>query len=78
MTTEIPEALAVLDAGIGALQVCGVKTDAIEQARSAFTAEHEALKDARSELANLPRSLAYEFTHLPKIDKALAAVEKLP
>lgn len=31
-----------------------------------------ALRMAREELAGLPRSLGYEFTHLPKIDEALS------
>lgn len=33
----------------------------------------EALTLARAELAGLPRSLGYDFTHLPKIDAAIAA-----
>ena len=32
----------------------------------------EALKLARAELAGLPRSLGYGFTHLPKIDAVIA------
>ena len=32
----------------------------------------EALKQARAELAGLPHSLGYEFTHLPKIDAVIA------
>ena len=32
----------------------------------------EALKMARAELAGLPRSLGYGFTHLPKIDAVIA------
>ena len=32
----------------------------------------EALKMARAELAGLPRSLGYDFTHLPKIDAVIA------
>lgn len=32
----------------------------------------EALEMARSELAGLPHSLGYEFTHIPKIDAAIA------
>lgn len=32
----------------------------------------EALKLARAELAGLPRSLGYGFTHLPKIDAVVA------
>lgn len=31
-----------------------------------------ALQLARSEIAGLPRSIGYEFTHLPAIDAALA------
>ena len=31
-----------------------------------------ALKLARVEMAGLPHSLGYEFTHLPKIDAAIA------
>ena len=32
----------------------------------------EALKMARAELAGLPHSLGYDFTHLPKIDAVIA------
>lgn len=32
-----------------------------------------ALQKARAELAGLPHSLGYEFTHLPEIDAALAS-----
>lgn len=32
----------------------------------------DALKLARKELDGLPHSLGYDFTHTPKIDKALA------
>lgn len=34
-----------------------------------------ALKSARDELMGLPRSLAYEFTHLPSIEAAIAKAE---
>jgi hypothetical protein len=36
---------------------------------------YEALTLAREVIAGLPRSLAYDFTHLPKIDAALAKVD---
>lgn len=44
----------------------------IERERDAAV---EALKMAREELAGLPHSLGYEFTHLPKIDTVLAEIE---
>jgi len=34
-----------------------------------------ALKSARDELMGLPRSLGYEFTHLPSIEAAIAKAE---
>ena len=34
-----------------------------------------ALRMARDELGGLPHSLGYEFTHLPKIDKALTGAD---
>ena len=34
-----------------------------------------ALKSARDELMGLPNSLAYEFTHLPSIEAAIAKAE---
>ncbi len=38
----------------------------------------EALKMAREELGGLPHSLGYTFTHLPKIDAAIAKAEGKP
>jgi hypothetical protein len=35
----------------------------------------EALRVARAEFDGLPHSLGYAFTHIPKIDAALAKVE---
>lgn len=37
----------------------------------------EALKMARAELAGLPHSLGYEFTHLPKIDAAIGRAQSM-
>jgi cytosine/adenosine deaminase-related metal-dependent hydrolase len=50
----------------------------LEAARATVEAMAEALKLARSELNGLPHSLGYEFTHIPKIDAALARYEGTP
>lgn len=81
MNEKIPEALAVLDIEI-AFQIGKSRDErdiptALIKARAAFATEHEALKLARKEFDGLPHSLGYEFTHIPKIDAAIAAVEKL-
>lgn len=47
----------------------------IDQLRDKFADLIEALTLARSELSGLPHSLGYSFTHLPKIDAALARVK---
>lgn len=47
----------------------------LDEARAAVAELIEALIFARSELSGLPHSLGYSFTHLPKIDAALARVK---
>ena len=46
----------------------------VDEARRIFLEVIEALSLARQELSGLPHSLGYSFTHLPKIDSALAKV----
>lgn len=46
--------------------------EALEQLAAALAAKDEALALARKEFEGLPHSLGYEFTHVPKIDAAIA------
>lgn len=50
----------------------GLMADQIAREHNAHDDLVAALKQCRDEMAGLPHSLGYAFTHLPKIDAALA------
>lgn len=56
----------------GSLAVLNEGVEALEQLAAALAAKDEALALARKEFEGLPHSLGYEFTHVPKIDAAIA------
>lgn len=59
----------------GAVKVAEEASADAYAARESVAGLIEALILARSELSGLPHSLGYSFTHLPKIDAALARVK---
>lgn len=67
--------LAAIDAAIEGIQGEGYECPDLEDAYGAVAELIQALMLARSELYSLPHSLGYSFTHLPRIDAALARVE---